>query len=92
MQEVLQSRELLNGIRELIREEMKNEGLLKEPWRFGKISEVLTPTKVKCFVDGSDVAITISSNPHHTFQVDDEVFVINTARDNKSRFVLCKRF
>ncbi|GED72724.1 hypothetical protein BRE01_64260 [Brevibacillus reuszeri] len=92
MEGILQSRELLHGIRELIREEFKNEGLLKEPWRFRKIDEVLSPTKVKCFVDGSDTSIVISCNPDVLFRKNDEVWIVNTARDNKSRFVLCKRF
>lgn len=86
------NKELINGIRLIVQEELKASGLLQESWRMGTIAEVISPNKVKCFVDGSDVAITISCNPDVIFEVENEVWVINTARDGKSKYVLCKRF
>lgn len=86
------NKELIAGMRRIVQEELIASGLLLNTWRMGKIAEIISSNKVKCFVDGSDVAITISCNPDVVFNVDDEVWIINTSRDGHSKFVLCKRF
>lgn len=86
------SKFILNEITNIVYGILNKENLLFNSWRFGKVAEVISTTKLKCYIDGSDVAITVSCNPDITFAINDEIWIVNTAKDNSSRFALCKRF
>lgn len=85
------SKEFADAVKSIVHMELNNLGLLLIAFRNGKVDTVISPTQLKCFVDGDTTSITIPCNPDVTFATGDSILIVNTARDGKSRFVLCKR-
>lgn len=85
------SKESYEIIKEIARQEIERLGLLINPYRLGKVDSVLSPTKLKVFIDGSAESVTVPCNPDVTFKAKDEVWVVLTSRDGKSKFVPFKR-
>lgn len=76
---------------EIILNVLKKEGLLVKPYHHGIVDSVISPTKLKVFVDGSDVSQTISCNPDITFEKGDHVWVVYINNSPRDKFVISKR-
>lgn len=66
-------------------------GLLNGQWHLGEVTEIISNTKLKVKVDGSDLAQTLSCNPDVTFQIGDHVWVIFINGNARDKFVISKR-
>lgn len=74
-------------IRDIAREELKALNLDIKPWHQGKINEVVSPTKLKVFVDGSDTAQTIPCSKNEPYAVGDEVWIVYINNNPRDKFV-----
>ncbi|MGD6876760.1 hypothetical protein [Bacillus infantis] len=70
---------------------LNKEKLLNKQWHLGTIDTVISPLKVKVFVDGSDVSQTVSCNPDITFTSGDYVWVLYINGNPRDKFVISKR-
>lgn len=87
----MNDKQVYDSIKEIVMDVMRAEGLLVGHWHLGTVDEVLSSTKLKVFVDGSDVAQTISCNPDVTFEVDSHVWVVYINGNARDKFVISKR-
>ena len=66
---------------------LQKEKLDIRPWHNGKVTQVLSPTKLKVCVDGSDVEQTISCSKNEPYKVGDEVWVVYINNNARNKFV-----
>lgn len=66
-------------------------GLLNGQWHLGEVTEIVSQTKLKVKVDGSELSQTLSCNPDVTFQIEDHVWVIFINGNARDKFVIAKR-
>lgn len=69
---------------------LRKESLLISEWRLGKVESVISPSKIKAYIDGGNVAQTIAANPNEIFEIGDEIWVI-CPRNSVSKFALTRR-
>ncbi|MGG3892000.1 hypothetical protein [Metabacillus fastidiosus] len=78
-------------IEKLVMKILSRLGLLNGQWHLGEVTQVLSPTKLKVKVDGSETEQTISCNPDVTFQTGNHVWVIFINGNGRDKFVISKR-
>lgn len=78
-------------IESIIYNVLNENKLLNNQWHVGKVDSILSPTKLKVFVDGSETSLTVSCNPDITFNVGDYVWVIFINGNPRDKFVISKR-
>ncbi|MDT0160259.1 hypothetical protein [Bacillus sp. AG4(2022)] len=80
-----------DAIVEIVKNTINSLGLQVGQWHLGKVTEVVSLTKLKVIVDDGQFAQTVSCNPDITFAVDDQVWVIFINGNPRDKFVLSKR-
>lgn len=65
--------------------------LLNGQWHFGKVDQVVSPSQLKVFVDGSTTSQTINCNPDITFQPNDHVIIVYINGNPRDKFVISRR-
>lgn len=74
-------------IRDIAREELKALNLDIKPWHQGKVNQIISPTTLKVFVDGSDIAQTIPCSKNEPYTVGDEVWIVYINNNPRDKFV-----
>ena len=87
----MNTQETLDIIRTIVKNEIRNAGLLTGQWRLGKVTSVISNKKLMVKVDGSDRAQEVGCNPDCNFSANDEVWVIFINGDAKNKFVISRR-
>lgn len=87
----MSTQETLDIIRAIVKNEIRNAGLLTGQWRLGTVASVISNKKLMVKVDGSETAQEIGCNPDGNFSVNDEVWVIFINGDSKNKFVISRR-
>lgn len=70
---------------------LNQEKLLNKSWHLGTVDSVVSPLKLKVFVDGSTTSQTVSCNPDITFVTGDYVWVLYINGNPRDKFVISKR-
>jgi hypothetical protein len=70
---------------------LRSEGLLNKQWGFGEVEEVISPSKLKVFVNGSTTSHIVPCNPDITFQPDDHVIIVFINGNSNDKFVISRR-
>jgi hypothetical protein len=68
--------EIYTTIKDVVYTILENENLLKTDWHLGKVKDVISPTLLNVFVDGSKKEQQIPCNPKVTFAEGEEVYVL----------------
>lgn len=87
----MNDRQLYDSIKEIVLDVMRAEGAFIGQWHLGLVDSIVSPTKLKVFVDGSTTSQTISCNPDVTFPVESHVWVVYINGNARDKFVLSKR-
>lgn len=87
----MNDKQFYDFIKNTVEDILAAQGLLTGQWHLGTVDQVISPTKLKVFVDGSDVSQTISCNPDVAFAVGNHVWVIYINGNPRDKFVLSKR-
>lgn len=92
MQNIREAKEkFVQEIMNIVYKVLRKEKVLQGEWHLGKVESVISPTQIKCFIDGGTVAQTVAANPDVTFAIGNEIWIIYPNRDSNSKFALCKR-
>lgn len=81
----------IEKVKNIVYSILNKNNLLQGNWHVGKVDTVVSPTRLYCFVDGSNTSQLIASNPDVTFSPNDEIFIIFINNNSKDKFALCKR-
>lgn len=87
----MNDKQIYDQMKEIVLDVMKAEGLLVGQWHLGTVDEIVSPTKLKVFVDGSDTSQTISCNPDVVFTAGSHVWVVFINGNARDKFVLSRR-
>jgi hypothetical protein len=84
-------RQFYEYVKQIVIDILKSNGMFIGQWHVGTVDQVISPTRLKVFVDGSNTSQTIPCNPDVTFNVGDYVWVVYINGNPRDKFVLCKR-
>jgi hypothetical protein len=76
---------------EIVLNVLKDQGMLIGQWHLGQVDTVVSPLKLKVFVDGDTTSQTVSCNPDITFAAGDHVWVVFINGNPRDKFVISKR-
>lgn len=79
------------SIEQIILNVLNDKGILNGQWHLGEVETVVSPLKLKVFVDGDVTSQTVSCNPDITFNAGDHVWVIFINGNPRDKFVVSKR-
>jgi hypothetical protein len=79
------------SIEQIVLNVMKDKGMLIGQWHLGEVDSVISPTKLKVFVDADSTSQTVSCNPDITFTTGDHVWVIFINGNPRDKFVISRR-
>ena len=88
---MLNDKQTYDTIKQIVLDVINKEKALIGNWHLGTVDQIISPTKLKVFVDGSTISQTISCNPDVTFTIGDHVWVIFINGNQRDKFVLCHR-
>lgn len=81
----------IDTIQDIVCQVLHNEGLMKDEWHLGVVTQVISPYSLSVKVNGSSNSQTIPCNPNVNFFVDDNVFVHYVNGNSANKFVPFKR-
>jgi hypothetical protein len=87
----MDDKKIYNLISEIVTDMLNKQGLLLGHWHLGTVDQVLSSTKLKVFVDGSDVSQTVSCNPDVTFATGNHIWVVFINGNSRDKFAISKR-
>jgi len=87
----MSDKKIYDQVAEIVLDVMRTQGLLVGQWHLGTVDQIVSTTKLKVFVDGSEISQTISCNPDVVFGVGNHVWVIYINGNPRDKFVLTKR-
>lgn len=87
----MNDKQFYDKVNEIVSDVLTRQGLLIGQWRLGTVDQIISPTKLKVFIDGSDTPQTVSCNPDITFTSGNHVWVIYINGNARDKFVLSKR-
>lgn len=87
----MNDKKIYDQVKEIVLDVMKSQGALIGQWHLGFVEQVVSPTKLKVFIDGSEISQTISCNPDVAFTIGSHVWVIYINGNPRDKFVLTKR-
>lgn len=87
----MNTQQTLDIIRTIVKNEIRNMGLLTGQWRLGTVKAVKANNILSVCVDGSATPQDIPCNPDGNFSVNSEVWVIFINGDSKNKFVISRR-
>lgn len=79
--------EFYKYVEKIVETVLQNKGLLNGQWHLGTVEQVISPTRLSVFVDGSTVPQTIPCNPKVIFSVGDKVFVLYVNGKSSDKYV-----
>jgi hypothetical protein len=82
---------LIKVITRIVNQILTKQGLLQGQWHLGTVDQVISNKKTKVFVDGSDIAQTVSCNPDLNLVSGDSVWVIFINNNPLDKFIISKR-
>jgi hypothetical protein len=83
--------ELVSLITNIVYTVLNNEGVLRGPWRLGKVESVVSNNLLRVYIDDSETAQTVPCDPDKNFIAGDDVYVVYINGDPKDKFVTHKR-
>lgn len=81
----------INVVQSIVKTEIQNAGLYLGQWHNGTVEEVISPSRLRVFVDGSMTSQQVPCNPDVLFKSGDKVFVLFVNGDTKNKFIPFKR-
>lgn len=87
----MNDKQIYDKVKEIVLDVMKAEGAFVGQWHLGTVDTIVSPTKLKVFVDGSTVSQTVSCNPDVTFTKGNYVWVVYINGNPRDKFVLSRR-
>jgi hypothetical protein len=70
---------------------LDKEGLLNRQWGYGEVDEVISPSKLKVFINGGETSHIIPCNPDVSFQPNDHVIIVYINGISNDKFVISRR-
>lgn len=83
--------QFINAVEKIVMQLLRKFNLLQGDHRLGTVDEVLSPTKLKVFVDGGSESQTVSCNPDVQFVSGDNVYVLFINNNPNDKYVPYRR-
>lgn len=79
------------SVKKIVKQILIDEDVLRGDIHYGIVDEVVSSSKLKIKLDGSDIAQTIPCNPDVNFSSGDHVVVQFFNKNPKDKFVICRK-
>jgi hypothetical protein len=86
-----EQQEFYKIIQDVVKSEISNLGLNLGNWQLGIVESVVSPKKLKVFINGAKVSQEVPCNPDVAFAAGDNVFVIFINGDQRNKYVMSRR-
>ncbi len=79
------------SVKKIVEQILVDKNVLRGDIHYGEVDEVISSSKLKVKLDGSDTPQKIPCNPDITFNIGDQVVVQFFNKNPKDKFVICRR-